>query len=71
VWDDWVPFEDTPIQDYIESLPEQPGPVSSILCTPVPEVSAAIATSDLVLPIQGTRPGFVAKGGYGPRCCWL
>ena len=61
VWDDWVPFEDTPIQEYIESLPHQPGPVSSMLCTPVPEVSPAIATSDLLLPIQGLRRVFSFK----------
>jgi|SRR5580692_3868217 hypothetical protein len=61
VWDDWVPFEDTPVQEYIESLPEQPGPVSPLLSTPVPEVSSSIPTSDFILPIQGLRRVFSFK----------
>jgi hypothetical protein len=51
VWDDWTPFEDTSIQDYLQSLPKEPGPVSPILRTPVPGVSPAIATADVLLPI--------------------
>jgi hypothetical protein len=63
VWDDWVPFEDTPIQDYIESQPEQPGPVSPLLCTPFPEVSPVVPTSEFLLPIQGLRRVFGFKDG--------
>ena len=62
VWDDWTPFEDTPIQDYLESFPKEPGPVSPILRTPVPEVSPAIATADVLLPMQGLRRVFGFRG---------
>jgi hypothetical protein len=58
VWDDWVPWEETPIQEYLESLPEETEPVDSFLSTPLPVVSLDIPLADLLLPIVGLERVF-------------
>lgn len=53
VWEDWVPWEETPVQDYLESLPKEMAPVDPILTGPLPEVSPDIPVSDFLLPVVG------------------
>src|SRR4029077_50381 len=51
VWEDWVPFEEIPIQEYLESLPKQPGPVDPILTDPLPEKWANAPVANLLPPV--------------------
>jgi hypothetical protein len=53
VWEGWIPWEETPIQDYIESTNIETGPISSILSMPFPEVSPDIPAGEFLLPIIG------------------
>ena len=55
VWQEWIPWEETPIQDYVESTDVETGPISLILSLPFPEVPPDTPVSDLLLPITGLR----------------
>jgi hypothetical protein len=53
VWEDWVPFEEAPIEEYLESLPKQMGPVDPILTDPLPEKWVDAPISDLLPAVVG------------------
>jgi len=53
VWQDWIPWEETPIQDHIKSINTETGAISPILCTPFREVSSDIPATEFLLPIMG------------------
>ena len=53
VWDDWAPLEERPIEEFLESLPRETGPISPLLSTPLPEVSPTIPVRDFLVPIVG------------------
>jgi hypothetical protein len=63
VWEDWTPWQETPIEDYLESTSTDTGPVDSALRKPFPEPSPSHSTDDFLLPIIGLGKvfGFRAK----------
>jgi len=53
IWGDWAPWDETPVEEYLESLPPETGPISSLLSTRLPPVSPQIPMRDFLIPIVG------------------